>query len=80
MGAKDETNEQQLASVSAVQPAAMNIIGGSRLFWVIILLALYMAFRAPMTLSHVLNSIGHLIGVIASGLTHFLGSATSKSS
>jgi hypothetical protein len=79
MGAKVETNEQQLAGAPPAQPA-MNIIGGSRIFWVIILLALYMAFRAPMTLSAVLNSIGHVIAVTAGGLTHFLGAATSKSS
>jgi hypothetical protein len=54
-------------------PAAMNIISGSRLFWTILLLAVYMAFRAPTTLSDVLNSIGHVIAVTASGLTRFLG-------
>jgi hypothetical protein len=36
-------------------PAAMNIISASRLFWAILLLAVYMAFRAPTTLSDVLN-------------------------
>ncbi len=52
----------------------MNIISGSKLFWFILLLAVYMAFKAPVTLSHVLNSIGHVIAVTASGLTRFLGS------
>lgn len=51
----------------------MNIISGSRLFWAILLLAVYMALGAPMTLSDALNSIGHVIAVTASGPTRFLG-------
>jgi hypothetical protein len=55
---------------------------GVRLHWVswaLIALVIYMAFRAPATLAAVGDSIIHLLGVIASAITHFLGAATGKS-
>lgn len=59
---------------------AVNVIGGSRVFWAIIILFVYLAIKAPMTLSDVLNAFGHLIAGLGSGITHFLTSLTRKSS
>ena len=59
---------------------AVNVIGGSRVFWAVIILFVYLAIKAPMTLSDVLNAIGHVIANVGSGITHFLTSLTSKSS
>jgi hypothetical protein len=58
----------------------MNIIGGTRVFWVIIILFVYLAIKAPMTLSDTLNAIGHILAAIGTGVTHFLTVLTSKSS
>ncbi len=49
------------------------------LIWALIALVIYMAFKAPVTLAAVGGSIIHLLGVIASAITHFLGAATGKS-
>jgi hypothetical protein len=57
----------------------MNIIGGRPTFWVIIVLFVYLAIKAPMTLSDVLHAIGHLIAALGTGVTHFLTTLTSKS-
>lgn len=58
----------------------MNIIGGTRVFWVIIILFVYLAIKAPMTLSDVLNAIGHILAELGSGITSFLTSLTGHSS
>lgn len=50
------------------------------IMWVVVLLAIYMAFKAPGTLSTVLNDIGRLIGALASGATHALHTATAGKS
>jgi hypothetical protein len=48
--------------------------------WVVVLLAIYMAFKAPATLSTVLNDIGRVIGSVASGVTSALHTATAGKS
>jgi hypothetical protein len=50
------------------------------IMWVVVLLAIYMAFKAPGTLSAVLNDIGRFIGALASGATHALHTATAGKS
>lgn len=50
------------------------------ILWVILLLAIYMAFKAPGTLSAVLNDIGRVIGEFAVGVTHALHTATAGKS
>lgn len=65
-------NEQQPARMPP--PAAMKIlrIGGGPIFWAVILLLLYMAVRAPITLQGVFLGIGHLLGAIGKGFVQFL--------
>ena len=46
------------------------------IMWVVVLLAVYMAFKAPGTLSTVLNDIGRTIGALAVGATRALHTAT----
>jgi hypothetical protein len=43
--------------------------------WLIIIVAIYMAFRAPGTLGHLLSSIGHLIATVIAGLSHAVGAS-----
>jgi hypothetical protein len=50
------------------------------ILWVVVLLAIYMAAKAPGTLSTVLNDIGHVIGAFAAGATHALHTATASKS
>lgn len=50
------------------------------ILWVILILAIYMAFKAPGTLSRVLNDIGHLLDAFARGVTSALHTATAGKS
>jgi hypothetical protein len=45
------------------------------ILWVVLLLAIYMAVKAPGTLSMTLNDIGRVIGAFAVGVTHALHTA-----
>jgi hypothetical protein len=65
-------SEQQ--SVGTPPSAAMKIlrIGGGPIFWAVILLLLYMAVRAPITLQGLFLGIGHLLGSIGKGFVQFL--------
>lgn len=48
------------------------------LVWAVILLVVYMAIRAPSTLSAAIGDIGHLLATVAAGLTHFVGTVAKK--
>lgn len=45
---------------------------GGPIFWFIIVILLYMAYKAPTTLSDLIGSIFHLIGTIGNGVVQFL--------
>jgi hypothetical protein len=44
--------------------------------WLLLLLVVYMAIKAPSTLGAVVGAIGHLVATVAAGLTHFAASVT----
>ncbi len=45
------------------------------LVWLIIIVAVYMTFKSPAVLGHIISSIGHLIVVVIAGLAHAVGAA-----
>ena len=45
---------------------------GGPIFWLIVLVLLYMAYKAPQTLSALIGSIFHLFGTIGNGFVQFL--------
>jgi spore maturation protein SpmB len=49
------------------------------ILWIILALVIYMAFKAPGTLSAVLNNIGHVLDTFARGVTRFLHTGAGKS-
>jgi hypothetical protein len=57
----------------------MNVRGGP-IFWAIVILLVYLAAKAPGTLSALLNAIGHALVVFAHGVAAFLDSVLRRSS
>jgi hypothetical protein len=45
---------------------------GGVVFWLILIVIFYMAYKAPATLSALIGSILHLIAVIGNGFVQFL--------
>jgi hypothetical protein len=45
------------------------------LVWLIIIVAIYMAFKSPAILGHAISGIGHLIVTVIAGLAHAVGAA-----
>jgi hypothetical protein len=55
-------------------------IRGGPWFWASVALVVFLAARAPGTLAGVLNSIAHLLDLIAHGVANFLNDLLSHSS
>ena len=45
------------------------------LVWLIIIVVVYMLFKSPAVLGHIIGSIGHLIVVIIAGIAHAITAA-----
>jgi hypothetical protein len=45
------------------------------LVWLLIVVVIYMAFKSPAVLGHIIASIGHLIVVVIVGIAHAVTAA-----